>query len=298
MNIFEDKEALEKLKRAGEIISKARAFAAGLVKEGALAVEIADEVEQKIVELGARPAFQVCISINDVAAHYAPVLNDTLKIKENDYVKVDLGAHIDGYIADTAITVRPSGKDSLIKCAEKMLDTSIKMFRPGVVVEEISAAMEDVAKSFGLKPIGNLTGHSMERFNLHAGINIPAVRVSAPKVLSEGEVYAVEPFVTNGKGWVKDSQPATIFRWIEDKPQRDETSRKILNTAKIEWSRLPFAKRWVQKKFGVNVENSLRALVTSGALYPYNILKEISGGTVSQAEHTVIVADKPLVITL
>lgn len=297
MNIFEDKEALQKIKKAGEIAAKARDYGAKLVKEGTLAVELADKIEKKIFDLGAKPAFQACISVNDVAAHYAPVLNDPLVIHEKDYVKLDIGAHVDGYIADTAVTVRVAGKDNIIKCSEKMLETAIKMFIPGTAIEEASAAMEEVANEFGLKSIGNLTGHSIEQFNLHAGINVPAVKMSAPKVLSEGEVYAIEPFATNGKGWVKDSPPPTIFRWVADVPQRDEVARKILQTAKIDWSKLPFAKRWVQQKFGVNIEAALRQLIQSGALYHYNILKESSGGMVAQTEHTLIVADKPVVTT-
>ena len=297
MNIFEDKEALQKIKKAGEIAAKARDYGVKLVKEGTLTVELADKIEKKIFDLGAKPAFQTCISVNDVAAHYAPVLNDLLILHEKDYVKLDIGAHVDGYIADTAVTVRLAGKDDIIKCSEKMLDTAIKMFRPGTVIEEASAAMEEVANSFGLKSIGNLTGHSIEPYTLHAGINVPAVKIAAPKVLSEGEVFAIEPFATNGKGWVKDSPPPTIFRWIADVPQRDETARKILQTAKTDWSKLPFAKRWVQQKFGLNIEAALRQLIQSGALYHYNTLKETSGGMVAQTEHTVIVADKPIVTT-
>ncbi len=297
LNIFEDREALQKIKRAGEIAAKARDYGAKLVKEGTLAVELADKIEKKIFDLGAKPAFQTCISINDIAAHCAPVLNDPRVIREKDYVKLDIGAHVDGYIADTAVTVRIAGKDDIIKCSEKMLETAIKMFRPGTAIEEASSAMEEVAKSFGLKSIGNLTGHSIEQFNLHAGINVPAVKMSAPKVLSEGEVFAIEPFSTNGKGWVKDSPPPTIFRWIADFPQRDELARKILQASKTDWSKLPFAKRWVQQKFGANVENALRQLMQSGALYHYNTLKETSGGMVAQTEHTLIVADRPVVTT-
>lgn len=297
-NIFENPEDLKKLKKAGEIGSKVRQYAVKLTKKGISIVELADKIETKIVELGGRPSFQACISINDIAAHYAPVIDDVTKIKEGDYVKLDLGAHVDGFISDTAVTVRPAGKDKIIECSEKMLDAAIKMFRPGTAIEEVSAAMENVANDFGLKSIGNLTGHSIERFNLHAGLNVPAVKTSAPKVLSEGEVFAIEPFATNGKGWVKDSPPPTIFRWIADAPQRDETGRKILHAAKTDWEKLPFAKRWVQKKFGMHVDLALNQLVKSGALYSYNILKEQGGGMVAQTEHTVIVADKPIVTTL
>jgi len=292
-----DKEALDAYRKAGRICSQARAFGAKLIKENAKAVEIAEAVEKKIRALGAKPAFQTTVSINDVAAHYAPILHDPLTIKSDDYVKLDLGVHVNGWIADTAVTVRPAGKDKLIECAEKMLEAAIPMFRPGTIIEEISATMEDVAKGFNLKPVANLTGHSIDHWTVHGGIIIPCVRGTAPKVLSDGEVYGTDIFVTSGKGMVKDSPPPTIFRWIADRQQRLPLERNILAAARDDWQKLPFAKRWAQEKFG-SVDLALNQLVKTGALYAYNTLKEISGKPVAQAEHTVIVADKPLVITL
>ncbi|MEM5814415.1 MAG: type II methionyl aminopeptidase [Candidatus Aenigmatarchaeota archaeon] len=292
-----EKDVLEKYEKAGKMAAAARDFGAKLIREGALAVDIAEAVEKKIADLGGKPAFQVTVNINDVAAHYAPVLDDRLAIKAADYVKLDVGVHIGGYIADTAVTVRPAGKDDLIICSEKMLETAIKMFVPGAVIEDVAAAVEDIAKGYGFRPVSNLTGHMIGRWTVHAGVNVPSVRCAAPKVLSEGEVYGIEPFVTAGKGFVKDSPPPTIFRWIRDVPQRDPVARKILAASAEDWQKLPFAKRWAQQKFG-NVDVALSALVKSGALYHYNTLKEISGKPVAQAEHTVMVADKPVVLTL
>jgi len=292
-----DKDALEKYRKAGKITAVARDFGAKMIKEGALAVDIADAVEKKISDLGGKPAFQTTVNVNDVAAHYAPVLNDKLAIRANDYVKLDVGAHVDGYIADTAVTVRPAGKDELVVCSEKMLETAIKMFVPGAVIEDVAAAVEDVAKSFGYRPVSNLTGHMIDRWNVHAGVNVPSVRCSAPKVLSEGEVYGIEPFVTPGKGLVKDSPPPTIFRWIAGVPQRDAIARKILAASYEDWQKLPFAKRWAQQKFGPNLDVTFGGLVKCGALYPYNTLKEVGGKPVAQSEHTIIVAEKPLVLT-
>ncbi|MFH0829809.1 MAG: type II methionyl aminopeptidase [Candidatus Aenigmatarchaeota archaeon] len=292
-----EKETLDAYKKAGRICATAREFGAKMIKENAKAVDIAAAVEKKIIALGARPAFQATVSINDVAAHYAPLLNDPLKIRAGDYVKLDIGVHVDGWIADTAITVRPAGKDSMIECAEKMLAAAIPMFVPGTIIEDISAVMEDVAIKYGFKPVANLTGHALDRWTVHGGVVIPCIRGPAPKVLSEGEAYGVEPFVTAGKGMVKDSPPPTIFRWISDRPPRLPLARQLLAAAKNDWQKLPFARRWAQEKFG-NVDLALNQLVKLGSLYPYNILKEVSGKPVAQAEHTVIVADKPIVITL
>ncbi|MFQ6010278.1 MAG: type II methionyl aminopeptidase [Candidatus Aenigmatarchaeota archaeon] len=291
-----EKEMLEKYKKAGEIAARALQYAKGLVKEGALIVEIVDRTEEKIGELGGQPAFPMNISINDIAAHYSPTADDRTAIKKEDYVKLDVGVHVDGYIGDNAITVRLAGEDKLIECSRKMLEKALSMFVPGTTIAEVGAAVEETARGLGFNPVTNLTGHSLARYNLHAGHVIPNVKNNNSKFFEEGEVYAVEPFATSGAGAVKDSEPALIFRWIADKPSRMPEARKILELGKTSFSKLPFAKRWINLP-RMKKEMALRQLTATGAIYPYKILKEVSGGAVSQAEHTVMVGEKPLITT-
>ncbi|MEM5804741.1 MAG: type II methionyl aminopeptidase [Candidatus Aenigmatarchaeota archaeon] len=283
-------------KEAGRIAAQALQYAAALAKEGALVLDIAEKTEARIRELGGKPAFPMNVSINDVAAHYTPVAGDRMVIGKNDYVKLDVGAHVNGFIGDTAVTVRPAGEDDLIRCSKKMLDAALPLFVPGTRISDIGAAIEDVAKGMGFKPVANLTGHSLSQYDLHAGHVIPNVRNGAGKRLEEGEAYAVEPFATTGAGMVKDSEPTLIFRCIADKPSRLPEARKIMELAKKEYSMLPFAKRWL-KMPGVRMEAALKQLVSAGALHPYMVLKEVSGAPVSQAEHTVLVDEKPIVTT-
>ncbi|MBU5557793.1 MAG: type II methionyl aminopeptidase [Candidatus Aenigmatarchaeota archaeon] len=293
-----EKEILNKYLNAGRIAAQALQYGRGLIKEGNKIVDIVEAVERKIESLGGKPAFPVNISLNDVAAHYSPFLDDMTIVKSGDYVKLDVGVHVEGWIADTAITVRLAGEDEMIKCANKMLATALPMFRPGTSLTEIGEAIENVAKEFKLNPVRNLTGHSLDRYNLHAGFIVPNVRISSTKTLVEDEVYAVEPFCTSGGGWVKDAEPPMIFRWLADKPVRFPEARKIIELGKTNFSKLPFAKRWLQHQMtAMKLEVGLKQAITSGALHAYNILKESSGAPVAQAEHTVIVADKPIVIT-
>jgi methionyl aminopeptidase len=293
-----EKQILEQYLKAGRIAAEVLQYGRGLVKEDTPLVDIAEAIERKIESMGGKPAFPVNISLNDVAAHYSPTLKDKMAVKAEDYVKLDVGVHVDGWIADTAITVRLAGEDKLIKCANKMLATALPMFRPGTSLAEIGKAIEDVAKEFKLNAIRNLTGHSLGRYDLHAGFVVPNVHTSSNKTIAEGEVYAVEPFCTSGGGWVKDAEPPMIFRWIADKPVRMAEARKLLRLAKVDFNKLPFAKRWIEKHMSaVKVELALRQTISIGAMHPYNILKESSGAAVAQAEHTVIVADKPIVTT-
>ena len=89
-----------------------------------------------------------------------------------------------------------------------------------------------------------------------------------------------------------------IFRWIVDRPTRMVEARKILEMARTDFERLPFAKRWIQKKFSLlKVELALRELTNSNALYGYDPLREVSGKPVAQTEHTIIVKEKPVITT-
>lgn len=293
-----DKDILEKYKKAGAIAKQALVFGKGLIKENAKVLDIAEAVEKKIIELGGKPAFPVNISINEIAAHYTPKVNDSLVINENDYVKLDVGAHVDGYIGDTACTVRISGSDMLIKCSEKMLENALEMFVPGRKISEIGEAIEKTAKDFGLNPVRNLTGHGLSQYDLHAGIVIPNIKVDTRIILKEGDVFAVEPFCTAGAGMIKDSEPTLIFKYMKDTPVRMIEAKKILNMSKNTFKSLPFAIRWIKGMSEIKIAMALKQLVSSGALHPYHTLKEISNSPVAQSEHTVIVAKEPIITTL
>jgi len=294
-----EKEILEKYMKAGKIAAKVLEFGRSLIEKDVLVAEIAEEIEKKIFSLKAKPAFPVNISINDMAAHYHPVLNDKTVVKEEDYVKLDVGVHVDGYIGDTAATIRIAGKDELIECSEKMLSKALLMFKPGTTIGKIGEEIENIAKEFKFNPIINLTGHSLDRFDVHAGMTIPNVKNDSKYQLREDEVYAVEPFCTSGSGFVKESGLPLIFRWISDRPTRLLEARKILDLAREKYEKLPFAKRWVQKEIStLKVELALKELLAVNALYGYNPLREVSGMPVAQAEHTVIIKEKPIITTI
>ena len=96
---------LELYIRAGKIACIVRKDAEKYVRPGLKLIDVANFIEQKIVELGGQPAFPVNISIDSIAAHYTPVPNDNTTINYGSIIKIDIGVHIDGYIADTATTI-------------------------------------------------------------------------------------------------------------------------------------------------------------------------------------------------
>ncbi len=292
-----EKEALEKYIKAGMICAEIRQEVSGMLRPGAKLLSLAEEIEKKIQHKGGKPAFPVNISVNEITAHYTPPFNDERVIGKGDLVKIDIGVHVDGYIGDMAFTYC-SDPNPLVKCSEECVQAAIGVIKPGVMISQISKAIEDCAKGHGFGIIVNLTGHTLERYVFHGSPPIPNVSNNSNHKFKEGDVIAIEPFVTNSNGYVKDSGNVEIYRYLRDRPVRLPEARKILELAREEYHELPFAKRWLFKQFSpIKVSLAIRQLEAAGALESYPVLKETEGRPVAQSEHTIIVKDEPIVTT-
>ncbi len=288
----ETEEILGKYRAAGKILSEVRAEAVKKVTEGASLLSVAEFTENLIREKGGEPAFPVNISRNDEAAHATPSLDDTAAFGK-DMVKLDIGVHIDGYIADTAVTVDLSGNPELVQASESALEEAIKSIHAGVNTSDIGGIIEDTIGSFGYKPVINLTGHGLEQYIQHAPPAIPNKRIPHGVLLEEGDIVAIEPFATDGAGKIYDAGNAEIYHLVSDKPVRHPSARKLLEEIR-KYKTLPFAKRWL----GSSIDFAMLQLVKANIIRPYPVLKEIEGGIISQAEHTIIItADGCEVIT-
>jgi len=295
-----EKEIREKYIKAGKIAKEAKSVARKFLKDGVAIVEIAEKVEEFIRSKGGEPAFPLNISINDVAAHYTPDVNDDTVLKQGDLVKVDIGVHVDGYIADTAFTVCIGEKSHpLIDVAKATLEEFLKMVKPGMTVKQLSHFVESTIEKSGFKPIRNLAGHGLERYVPHAEPSIPNGAVNIETKLEKGMVIAMEVFVTDGAGWVKESYPALIYRYLQEKPVRLKESRMLLQIVRDEFHKLPFTKRWLVGRISpLKMNLAFSELISKGALYEYPLLKERNGGLVAQWEETFILDDKPTISTL
>jgi len=291
-------EELEAYRKAGKLVAEVREQARPLVKPDVTLLEIAEAVEELIIQKGAKPAFPCNVSVNEIAAHYSPPADDDTTIKEGDMVKVDVGVHVDGYIGDTAFTIATGEKQELVQTVERALEAEIAAIKPGIDVGELGRIVEETATAAGFKPIHNLTGHSLARWNLHAGLTVPNVKGETGQKLSVGDVVALEPFVTDGAGYVEDQQKVYILRYLYDRPVRLRMARELLRDVKRAYDGLPFAERWLARKMSkLRLELTLRELVGVGALLPYHVLAERAGGKVAQAEHTVIVTEDGCEVT-
>jgi methionyl aminopeptidase len=255
------------------------------VKEGALLLEVAEFVETSIRDKGGEPAFPCNISRNDEAAHATPAIDDEA-VFGKDLVKVDLGVHIDGYIADSAVSVDLSGEHgALVEAAEAALTAAIQVIRDGVNTGEIGAVIEHAIRDRGYRPVVNLSGHGLAQYNAHTAPTIPNIRYEHGVILKEHDVVAIEPFATDGVGKVAEGGYVEIYGLIRPRPVRVQEAKTLLQVLE-QYHGLPFARRWLPRE---RLDLALRTLKNAGALREYSVLREEGGGMVSQAEHTVIV---------
>lgn len=285
-----EEEILKKYRQAHDISDEIIEFAKPLVKSGAKIIEVAEKIEKKIIELGAKPSWPVNISINELAAHVTPDIDDATTLNDGNLVKVDIGCQIDGYISDRAFTIFVGHKTHpMIETSEKATKAALGALKPGVKVSEISAVIDDIVTGAGFNPIRNLAGHSMAQNSQHEPPSIPNGRTNDQTEILEGTPIAIEVFTTNGSGWVKESSPTTIYKFLQNRPVRMPEARKILEMSKKDFEMLPFATRWLKGISPVKLGMALRQLVEVEALESYPPLKEESGGLVAVYEDTKIV---------
>jgi methionyl aminopeptidase len=286
-------EEYEKHREAGEILAQVREEAAERVEVGASHLDIAEWAEERTRELGGEPAFPVNISIDEEAAHATPSADDASTFGE-EMINLDIGVHVDGWLADTAITVDLSGHDDLAEAPEAALDAALGLVEPGVETGEIGARIEEVIDDYGYNPVVNLTGHGLGRWDQHTPPNIPNRAVSQSVELEAGDVVAVEPFATDGGGKVSEGGDEDIYALDREQSVRNRDARQALEQITEEFRTLPFATRWLDVD---RPEMALRRLERQNVVHSYPVLKEDDGTLVSQKEHTIIVTEDGCEVT-
>ena len=285
MTAFDD-DVLEQYREAGEVLTTVMDEARERVEPGATHLEVAEFAEERIREEGAGLAFPVNVSIDEEASHATPDRDDPTEFGE-DVVCLDIGVHVDGHIADAAVTIDLAGETELVEAAEQALAAAVDAAGPGVPVGEIGAEIEAVIEGYDYTPVYNLSGHGVERFDAHTGPNVPNRGVDRSVELEPGQVVAVEPFATTGRGKVGEGSDEEIFELTGEANVRNRAARRALDRIR-EFDGLPFAARWLDSS---RDEMALRRLVRQDVVKGYPVLKEDDGELVSQAEHTLVVTE-------
>ena len=299
----------EKIIRAGKIASEVKKFAKSFVKKDMPLLEIAEKIEAKISELGGKPAFPTNLSINNVAAHYTPGHDD--ETKAGGLLKVDFGVHVDGWTADNAFSLDLENSEEnkkIIAASEEALKNALGLIKKNfseraggqrqndLGTRDVGKTVQETIESHNLSPVINLSGHSMDQYDLHSGINVPNIGEASSVQMKDG-LYAIEPFATNGSGRVRDGKPSGIYQLQNEKNVRSPIAREVLKAIIEEYNTLPFCSRWLVKKLGTKALFGLNQLEENGNLHHFAQLVEEKNSLVSQSEETILISEGKVVVT-
>ena len=290
----------EQYRKSGTIVREVKPLVESAVRPGTRFLDVCDLVRKEVEGRGGRLAFPTGIGVNEVTAHYAPQEGDESVFAEKDLVKVDFGVHVDGYVADTSLTVTLNPEfDLLLEATQRALDTAISVARKEWRTGEIGRVIHGEAARFDFKTIENLTGHTLDRYTVHAGKSIPNIYMPHMQDLKKGDVFAIEPFLTlgNAAGYVVDAPSQTIFSIVARKKTGDTRLDAFAESVWAERKTLPFTPRWYVGEFGKeNVAEMVKKLVSKKVLRAYPTLVEASGSPVAQFEHTMALDEGGLVV--
>lgn len=296
-------EVVEKYRKAGRVAREALEHGLELIREDARLLDVAEETEATILRAGCLPGFPVNISIDSQAAHFTPRHNDDrLTFARGNLVKLDVGVHVDGYLADNARTVEVGTRNwtSLIEAVDEAVATAVEAMRPGTPMRLVGAAIERTIQARGYRPIENLTGHSLQRYTLHADKSVPNVAAlrgeRAGQEVGAWESFAIEPFSTNGPGRVEGGKRSNIYRIVDRRPSGDAAADALLERIHEDLRTLPFSERWAHKQ-DERAPVLLQKLLRKRILMGYPILVEVGQGMVAQSEDTVVVTAEDAFVT-
>lgn len=311
----EEKRALDRmhtdiyneLRHAAEAHRQTRQYMQKFIKPGMSMIQICEELEttarRLIGENGleAGLAFPTGCSLNHCAAHYTPNAGDTTVLGYDDVCKIDFGTHIKGRIIDCAFTLAFNNKyDKLLEAVKDATNTGIREAGIDVRLCDIGAAIQEVmesyeieldGKTYQVKSIRNLNGHSISPYRIHSGKTVPIVKGGESTRMEENEFYAIETFGSTGRGLVHDDMDCSHYMKNFDAPYvplRLQSSKQLLGTINKNFSTLAFCKRWLDRAGATKYQMALKDLCDKGVVEAYPPLCDIKGCYTAQYEHTII----------
>ncbi|XP_041460516.1 methionine aminopeptidase 2-like [Lytechinus variegatus] len=311
----EEKKALDRLqndvyndlRQAAEAHRQVRKYVQSFIKPGLTMIDICERLEtasRKLINesgLKAGLAFPTGCSRNHCAAHYTPNAGDPTVLEYDDVCKIDFGTHINGRIIDCAFTVTFNPRyDQLLAAVKDATNTGIKEAGIDVrlcdVGERIQEVMESYeveldGKTYQVKPIRNLNGHSIGQYRIHAGKTVPIVKGGEATRMEENEFYAIETFGSTGKGFVRDDMECSHYMKnfeVGHVPLRMQRSKALLKTINNNFGTLAFCRRWLDRLGETKYLMALKNLCDTGLVDPYPPLCDAKGCYTAQFEHTIM----------
>ncbi|KAI9332149.1 peptidase M24, structural domain-containing protein [Zopfochytrium polystomum] len=311
----EEKRAQERLmndqyneiRQAAEVHRQVRRYAQKVVKPGMSMIDICETIEngtRNLIQakgLEAGIAFPTGCSLNFVAAHYTPNSGDKTVLQYGDVMKIDFGTQINGRIIDCAFTMAFDPQyDNLLAAVKDATNTGIREAGIDVRLGDIGAAVQEVmesyeveigGKTYQVKSIRNLNGHSIGSYRIHGGKTVPIVKNGDQTKMEEGEYFAIETFGSTGKGFVHEDLECSHYMRnfdVQHVPLRLTRAKQLLNTINQNFGTLAFCRRYLDRLGETKYLMALKNLVDSGIIVPYPPLCDIKGSHTAQYEHTIL----------
>jgi len=295
------------VRQAAEAHRQTRQYIQRWIKPGMKMIDICEELEstaRKLINengLDSGLAFPTGCSRNHVAAHYTPNAGDNTVLEYDDVVKMDFGTHIKGRIIDCAWTLTFNNKfDPLLRAVQEATEMGIKTAGIDARLCDIGAAIQEVmesheieleGKTYQVKSIRNLNGHSISPYQIHSGKTVPIIKGGETVRMEENEFYAIETFGSTGKGYVHEDMECSHYMKNFDVghvPLRLQKSKQLLNTINKNFGTLAFCRRWLDRLGETRYLMALKDLGEKGIVDPYPPLVDIKGCYTAQYEHTIL----------
>ncbi|KAG2022837.1 methionine aminopeptidase 2B [Coprinopsis cinerea AmutBmut pab1-1] len=295
------------IRKAAEAHRVVRQHAQKWIKPGMSMTDIANMIEdgtRAVVEengLEAGIGFPTGLSLNHCAAHYTPNAGDNIVLKAEDVLKVDIGIQVNGRIADSAFTLNfEPTYDKLIEAVKAATETGVREAGIDVRLGELGGLIQETMESYEVevgnkvypvKPISNLSGHSINRYQIHGGKSVLLVKSEDDTKMEEGEYFAIETFGSTGRGRIVESGECSHYAKRVDAPHvplRLTTAKSLLNTINKNFGTLPFCRRYLDRLGETKYLLALNHLVQQGIVEDYPPLCDIPGSMTAQFEHTIL----------
>ncbi|XP_023760217.1 ERBB-3 BINDING PROTEIN 1 isoform X1 [Lactuca sativa] len=304
-------EAVTKYKSAAEIVNKALQLVLSECKPKAKIVDICEKGDsyireqtgnmyknvKKKIERGV--AFPTCLSVNNTVCHYSPLASDETVLEEGDILKIDMGCHIDGFIAVVGHThvlqqgpVTGRAADA-IAAANTAAEVALRLVKPGKKNQDVTEAIQKVAAAYDCKIVEGVLSHQLKQFVIDGNkvvlsVSNPETRVDDAE-FEENEVYAIDIVTSTGEGKPRllDEKQTTIYKRAVDKSYhlKMKASRFIFSEINQKFPIMPFSARALEEK---RARLGLVECVNHELLQPYPVLHEKPGDFVAHIKFTVL----------
>jgi len=301
-------EIVAEARHAAEAHREVRQYIQHYIKPGMKMTDICETLEAKTRQLlGGKYmndgiAFPTGCSLNNVAAHYTPNTGDKTVLQTDDICKIDFGTQVHGRIIDSAFTftLNKPRYEALMTAVREATETGVREAGIDVRLGDIGAAIQEVmesyelevdGKTFPVKCVRNLNGHSIDRYRIHAGKSVPIVKGREGTKMEEGEFYAIETFGSTGKGYVHEDMECSHYMKNFDVghvPLRLPKAKELLKVIDTNFSTLAFCRRYLDRLGCKQYLMGLKNLCDVGLVEPYPPLCDIKGCYTAQYEHTLV----------